>query len=37
MKSNCLIIVKSETERQWILKNGNSGFKNIKTVAELEV
>ena len=34
--SNCLIIVKSETERQWILKNGYSGFKNIKTIAELE-
>lgn len=33
--SNCLIIVKSETERQWILKNGYSGFKNIKTVAEI--
>ena len=33
---NCLIIVKSDTERDWILTNSGSNLGNIKTVAELE-
>lgn len=34
--ANCLIIVKSDTERNWILTNGRSDLTNIKTVAEYE-
>lgn len=34
--ADCLIIVKSDTERNWILTNGRSDLTNIKTVAELE-
>lgn len=33
--ADCLIIVKSDTEKQWILTNCRSDFTNIKTVAEL--
>lgn len=33
--ADCLIIVKGETEKQWVLTNGYSNFTNIKTVAEL--
>lgn len=33
---DCLIIVKSDTEKQWILTNCRSDLTNIKTVAELE-
>ena len=34
--SNCLIIVKGETEKQWVLAR-RSQLTNVKTVAELEV
>ena len=34
--ADCLIIVKSDTEKQWILTNGRSDLTNIKTVAEYE-
>lgn len=33
--ADCEIIVKSDTERDWILTNGGVAFTNIKTVAEL--
>lgn len=35
MPSNCLIIVKGDTEKQWVLNN-NSGLKNVKTLAEYQ-
>ena len=35
MPNNCLIIVKGETEKQWVLAR-NSNLKNVKTVAEYE-
>jgi surface protein len=34
--TSCLIIVNSETERDFILANVRSGMTNIKTVAEYE-
>lgn len=34
--ADCLIIVKSDTEKQWILTNGRSDLTNVKTVAEYE-
>jgi surface protein len=34
--ASCLIIVKGETEKQWVLSQ-RSDFTNVKTVAELEV
>lgn len=34
--NDCLIIVKSDIERDWILANGGVAFTNIKTVAEYQ-
>lgn len=36
VKENCLIIVKSETEKEFILTNVRSDLTNVKTVAEKE-